>query len=326
MAQAVRIHAAGGPEALVVDTIDVPAPGEGEALIRHTAIGVNFIDVYQRQGLYPLPFPFVGGNEGAGVVEAIGPGVTEVNVGDRVAYCMAVGAYAERRTIASRRLVRIPETVPDDIAAAVILKGLTAEYLVRRTRPLGPGDTILFHAAAGATGLIATQWASSLGATVIGTAGSPEKVALALAHGCAHVINYRTEDFVARTKELTGGRGVDVVYDSVGADTFPGSLDVLRPRGMFVSFGQSSGLVPPFAPRLLSLKGSLFMTRPNLANYVADRGELEDAAAALFGVIADGTVRVRIDRRLPLASAGEAHRALEARETSGSVVLLPGGE
>ncbi|MGV8840387.1 MAG: quinone oxidoreductase family protein [Bauldia sp.] len=323
MARAVRIHGAGGTEVLSVDTIDVPPPGEGEALVRQTAIGVNFIDVYQRQGLYPLPVPFVGGNEGAGIVEAIGPGVGEVKVGDRVAYCMAVGAYAGRRTIASRLLVRVPDAVPDDVAAAVMLKGLTAEYLVRRTRPLGPGDTILFHAAAGATGLIAVQWAAALGATVIGTAGSAGKAALAREHGCAHVINYRTEDFVARTKELTGGRGVDVVYDSVGADTFPGSLDVLRPRGMFVSFGQSSGLVPAFQPRLLSTKGSLFMTRPNLANYIADRGELEEAAAALFGVIADGTVRVRIDRRLPLAEAAEAHRALEARETSGSIVLLP---
>jgi len=321
--RAIRIHRSGGPEALSFDTVDTPQPGAGEALVRHTAIGVNFIDVYQRQGLYPLPLPFVGGNEGAGIVEAVGPGVTEVAVGDRVAYCMAVGAYAECRTVASHRLVRIPESVPDDVAAAALLKGLTAEYLVRRTRPLGEGDTILFHAAAGATGLIAVQWARALGATVIGTVGSDEKAALARAHGCSHVINYRTEDFVARTKEITGGRGVDVVYDSVGNDTFPGSLDVLRPRGMFVSFGQSSGLVPAFAPRVLSQKGSLFMTRPNLANYIADRGELEEAAEALFAVIASGTVRVRIDRRLPLADAAEAHRALEARETSGAIVLLP---
>lgn len=321
--RAVRVHRSGGPEVLSFDTVDVPRPGQGEALVRHTAIGVNFIDVYQRQGLYPLPLPFTGGNEGAGVVEAVGPGVTEVTVGDRVAYCMAVGSYAGYRTIASQRLVRIPDSMPDDIAAAAMLKGLTAEYLVRRTRPLGPGDTILFHAAAGATGLIAVQWAASLGATVIGTVGSEAKAELARQHGCRHVINYRSEDFVARTRELTGGRGVDVVYDSVGNDTFPGSLDVLRPRGMFVSFGQSSGLVPAFAPRVLSQKGSLFMTRPNLANYVADRGELEEASSALFDVIAAGTVRVRIDRHLPLADAAEAHRALEARETSGAIVLLP---
>ncbi|MCW5713862.1 MAG: quinone oxidoreductase [Bauldia sp.] len=321
--QAIRVHQSGGPEALSVDTVDVPRPGHGEALVRHTAIGVNFIDIYQREGLYPLPLPFTAGNEGAGVVEAVGPGVTEVTVGDRVAYCMAIGAYAEWRTIASHRLVRVPDGVPDDVAAAAMLKGLTAEYLVRRTRKLGPGDTILFHAVAGATGLIAVQWAVSLGATVIGTAGSEAKAALARDHGCSHVINYRNEDFVARTKELTGGRGVDVVYDSVGKDTFPGSLDVLRPRGMFVSFGQSSGLVPEFAPRVLSQKGSLFMTRPNLANYISDRAELEEAAAALFAMIASGSVRVRIDRRLPLAGAADAHRALEARQTSGSIVLLP---
>jgi NADPH2:quinone reductase len=320
--RAVRVHQPGGPEALSVDTIDVPRLGPGEALVRHTAIGVNFIDVYQRQGMYPLQMPFVGGNEGAGIVEAIGPGVSEVAVGDRVAYCMAVGAYAELRAIAGNRLVRIPAAVPDEVAAAVMLKGLTAEYLIRRTRPLGPDDTILFHAAAGGTGLIATQWAASLGATVIGTVGSEAKAELARQNGCSHVINYRTEDFVARTKEITGGRGVDVVYDSVGNDTFPGSLDVLRPRGMFVSFGQSSGLVPAFQPRLLSQKGSLFMTRPNLAHYIADRHELEEAAEALFGVIAAGTVKVRIDRRLPLSEAAEAHRALEARETTGSIVLL----
>ncbi len=325
MSKAVRIHAHGGPEALIYEDADPGRPGPGQVLVRHAAIGLNFIDVYFRTGLYPAPngLPLVPGGEAAGVVTELGEGVTGLKAGDRVAYTVPTGAYAEERVIAADRLVKVPGGVSDEQAAATMLKGLTAEYLLRRTFAVKPGDVILFHAAAGGVGLIAGQWAKSLGATVIGTAGSADKLALAKAHGYDHVINYRDGDFVAAVKEITGGRLCDVVYDSIGKDTFPGSLDCLKPRGMFVSFGQSSGPIPPFAMSLLSQKGSLYATRPTLFTYIAKRDELEAAAAALFGVISDGTVDVVINQRYKLADVGKAHADLEARRTTGATVLIP---
>ncbi len=323
MTEAIQVHAPGGPEVLRLGPFDPGRPGPGEALVRQTAIGVNFKDVYERQGLYPMPVPFVPGNEGAGVVEAVGEGVLAPRPGDRVAYANESGAYATMRRIRAERLVVLPAAINDRTAAAVMLKGMTAEYLLHRTYKVGPGTTLLFHAAAGGVGLIACQWAAALGAMVIGTAGSPEKMALAKAHGCAHVIDYRREDVPARVREITGGRGVDVVYDSVGKDTFPASLDCLRPRGMWVSFGQSSGPVPGVEPLLLSRKGSLFMTRPTLLNYIADPAELQASAAALFAMLGSRTVKVTVGRTFPLAGAGDAHRALEGRETVGSTLLLP---
>lgn len=325
MSKAVRIHAHGGPEALIYEDADPGRPGPGQVLVRHTAIGLNFIDVYFRTGLYPAPngLPLVPGGEAAGVVAELGEGVTGLKAGDRVAYTVPTGAYAEERVIAADRVVKVPDGVSDEQAAATMLKGLTAEYLLRRTFMVKPGDVILFHAAAGGVGLIAGQWAKSLGATVIGTAGSADKLALAKAHGYDHVINYRDSDFVAAVKEITGGRLCDVVYDSIGKDTFPGSLDCLKPRGMFVSFGQSSGPIPPFAMSLLSQKGSLYATRPTLFTYIAKRDELEAAAAALFGVISDGTVDVVINQRYKLADVGKAHADLEARRTTGATVLIP---
>lgn len=323
MPHAIRIASIGGPEVLEWVEMPTPEPKKGEALVRHTAIGVNFIDTYQRSGLYKLPLPFTPGNEGAGVVEKVGPGVTEVKVGDRVMYEGSLGSYAEVRTVPTKRLSRIPDGVDDKIAAAVCLKGLTAWYLLRRTFPIEPGHTILFHAAAGGVGQIATQWAKALGATVIGTVGSEEKAKLARGNGCDHVINYRTEDFVARVKEITDGKGVDVAYDAVGKDTFPGSLDCLKRRGMWVSFGQSSGPPPAFPVLLLLEKGSIYVTRPTTAHYLADRSELESGAAALFAVLADGTVKISIGQEFALRDAAEAHRALEGRRTVGSTVLVP---
>jgi NADPH:quinone reductase len=323
LAHAIRISDVGGPEVMEWVDLDVPAPGPGEARVRHRAIGVNFIDTYQRKGLYKLPLPFVLGNEGAGVVEEIGPDVTEVKVGDRVAYQGVIGSYAEVRIVPSARLTRIPDGIDDKIAAAACLKGLTAYYLLRRTFKVEKGNTILFHAAAGGVGQIACQWAKALGATVIGTVGSDEKLELAQENGCAHVINYRTEDFVARVKEITGGEGVDVVYDAVGKDTFPGSLDCLRELGMWVSFGQSSGVPPPFPVLLLLEKGSIFATRPSTAHYLRKRAALETAADELFGVLGDGTVMIKIGQEFPLRDAAEAHRALEGRKTVGPTVLIP---
>lgn len=322
-ARAVRIHAGGGPEVLRYDEIELAEPGPGEVLVRQTAIGVNFLDIYQRRGVYSTPMPFVGGNEGVGIVEATGPGVTGLAVGDRVGYAMVIGAYADRRLIAAHRLVPIPDDVDDLTAAAALLKGMTAEFLLHRTVRIEPGQTILIHAAAGGVGLILCQWGSALGATVIGTVGSPEKAALASANGCHHVIDYRTESFVDRVRSLTSGRGADVVYDSVGADTFMASLDTVRRRGMLVTFGQSSGVVREISPLLLSRKGSLYLTRPTIADYIADRAELLDSASRLFAAISSGTIRIRTDRTLPLADAAAAHRALEGRETTGSVVLVP---
>ena len=324
MPHAIRVHETGGPEVLRWEAIEVGEPGPGEVRLRHLAVGLNFIDVYHRTGLYPLPLPFVPGLEAAGVVEAVGDTVEGIEVGDRVAYGAGpLGAYSEARLMPADKLVRIPSGVDDRSAAAMMLQGMTVEYLLRRTYRVRAGDTIVIHAAAGGVGLIACQWARHLGATVIGTVGNDEKAELARAHGCDHPVVYTRESFVDRVKELTGGRGVPVVYDSVGRDTFLDSLECLAPRGLMVSFGQSSGSVAPIDPGLLSAKGSLFLTRPTLMSYVATRGELESAAAALFEVVAGGHVKVEVRRTFPLAEAAEAHRALEGRQTTGSTVLVP---
>jgi NADPH2:quinone reductase len=318
------MHETGGPDVLRWDVVELPAPAPGEARVRHTAIGVNFIDTYHRTGLYPVALPAVLGSEAAGVVEAVGEGVTTVAKGDRVAYATGpMGSYAEARNVPAANLVRVPSGIDDQLAAASMLKGMTAQYLVRRTYAVKKGDTILVHAAAGGVGLILCQWAKHLGATVIGTVGSEEKAKLAREHGCDHVVLYRTEDVPARVRELTNGAGVPVVYDSVGKDTFASSLDCLRPRGLMVTFGQSSGAVPPFDPRLLSQKGSLYLTRPTLGDYVRARADLETTARELFEVIASGAVRVRVAQTYPLRDADRAHRDLEARKTTGSTVLLP---
>ena len=325
MTHAVRIHETGGPDVLRWEPIEVADPGPGEALVRQTAIGLNYIDVYHRTGLYPVPArPAIIGNEAVGVVEAVGDGVTEVAVGDRVAYCMNLGSYTERRSIAARFLVRLPAGVTDRQAAAMMLKGCTVQYLLRRTYEVKAGDTILFHAAAGGCGLIACQWAKHLGATVIGTVGSRAKAELARSHGCDHPIVYTEESFVDRVRELTGGRGVPVVYDSVGRDTFHDSLECLQPRGLMVSFGNSSGAVEPFAPAVLAPKGSLYLTRPTLATYTATRAELEATAGELFDVVGRGVVRIEVNQTYELQDAAQAHRDLEARRTTGSTVLLAG--
>jgi NADPH2:quinone reductase len=325
MSKAIRIHAHGGPEVLSYEDADAGRPGSGQVLVRHTAIGLNFLDVYYRTGLYPAPdgLPLIPGAEAAGVVVEVGEGVEWPKPGDRVAYVTALGAYAEERLIAADRLVALPDGVSDEQAAASMLKGLTAEYLLRRTFAVKPGDTILFHAAAGGVGLLAGQWAKHLGATVIGSAGSADKVALAKAHGYDHVINYSDTDFVAAVREITAGGMCDAVYDSVGKDTFPGSLDCLKPRGMFVAFGQSSGPIPPVSLSILAQKGSLYATRPTLFTYTASRAELEAAAAALFDVIASGTVRSVANQRYELSDAGRAHADLEARKTTGATVFIP---
>ena len=323
--RAVRIHRTGGPEVLCVEELELGVPGPGQALVRHEAIGVNFIDTYHRSGLYPLDgFPSPLGHEGAGVVEAVGPGVGEVSVGQRVAYAgRPVGAYAEARLMPAERLVPLPAGIASEQAAGMMLKGMTAEYLLRRTYPVKAGQTVLFHAAAGGVGLIACQWLKHLGATVIGTVGSDEKAELARAHGCTHTIVYTRENFVERVRELTGGRGVPVVYDSVGRDTFLGSLDCLEPRGTFVGFGNASGKPEPFDVTLLAAKGSLYMTRPTLFTYTASRPELLASANALFEVVQAGAVRIEVRHRFPLAEVAEAHRALEGRRTTGSCVLVP---
>lgn len=325
MPKAVRIHAHGGPEVLRYEEVEVGAPGDGQALIRQTAVGLNFLDIYYRTGLYPAPdgLPLIPGGEGAGVVEAVGPGVAGLQAGDRVAYAAGVGGYAEQRLIAADRLVKLPDAISDEQAAGMMLKGMTVEYLLRRTFKVKEGDTVLYHAAAGGVGLIFGQWAKSLGATVIGTAGSADKIALAKAHGFDHVVNYRDTDFVAAVDEITGGRKCDVVYDSVGKDTFSGSLDCLKPRGMLVSFGQSSGPIPPFNLAVLSQKGSLYLTRPTLFTYVAKREDLEAAAQALFDVVSSGKVKIEINQTYALKDAGRAQADLEARKTTGTTVLLP---
>jgi NADPH:quinone reductase len=324
MPKAVLVREVGGPEKLVYQEVPLSDPGPGEARIRQTAVGLNFIDVYFRTGLYKAPsLPFVPGQEGAGVVEAVGPGVTEVGVGDRVAYAGVMGGYAQARNIPAARLVKLPDGIDDRTAAAMMLKGMTAEYLLFRCGRVEKGDTILFHAAAGGVGSIACQWAHALGARVIGTAGGSDKTARARANGCDDVIDYQREDIVARVKELTGGEGVKVVFDGVGKATFAASLDSLRPRGLLALFGQASGTVPPFDPSLLASKGSLFLTRPILGHYVAKREELVEAASRLFEVVTGGDVRIEIAQTYPLAEAARAHADLEGRKTVGSTLLLP---
>jgi NADPH2:quinone reductase len=322
MIMAIRIHKTGGPEVLRWEEANVGRPGPGEARLHHTAVGLNFIDTYHRAGLYPLALPAVLGSEGAGVVEEVGPGVTEVKPGDRVAYAGPIGAYSQARLIRADRLVALPAEIGDRVAAAMMLKGMTAQYLLRRTCPVEAGDTVLIHAAAGGVGLIACQWARHRGATVIGTVSTEAKATLAREHGCDHPIVTSRESFVARVREITGGRGVRVVYDSVGKDTFDGSLDCLQPLGMMVSYGNSSGPVPAFSPLVLSAKGSLFLTRPTLMTYTARREDLLATAAELFEVVRSGAVRVEIRQTYPLAEAAQAHRDLEARRTTGSTVLL----
>jgi NADPH2:quinone reductase len=324
MPKAIRVHAPGGPEVLSWEEVSVGEPGPGEARVRHTAVGLNFIDTYHRAGFYKLPLPFTPGQEGAGVVEAVGPGVTEVTVGDRVAYGTGpVGAYSQVRVMEAARLVPLPARIDDRRAAAMMLKGLTAQYLLRQTTSIQAGETIVFHAAAGGVGLIACQWAKHLGATVIGTAGSEEKAALARAHGCDHVLIYGKEDVAARVRALTGGRGVRVVFDGVGKDTFNASLDCLMPRGLLVSFGQSSGAVPPFDILGLSSRGSLFLTRPTLNHYASTREALRAAAGELFELVESGAIRIEVPQTFPLSEAAAAHAALAARKTTGSTVLLP---
>ncbi len=324
MAHAIRIHATGGPEVLTWEEVAVGDPGPGEVRLRQTAIGLNYIDTYHRTGLYKLAaLPAVIGMEGAGVVEVVGAGVDDLKVGDRVAYAGVLGAYAQERLIAADRLVKLPDAIADATAAAMMLQGMTVRYLMRETYPCTSETVMLFHAAAGGVGLIACQWAKAIGATIIGTVGSDEKAKLAAENGCTHVINYRTEDFVARVKEITGGKGCDVVYDGVGKDTFPASLDCLKPKGLWVSFGNASGPVPPFDMTILSAKGSLFATRPSLMTYIARREDLEANAADLFDMVAKGAVKIPVSRTYPLKDAAVAHRDLEARKTTGSIVLLP---
>lgn len=323
---AIRIHEPGGADALQWETVMLNDPGPGEVLLRQTAVGLNFIDVYHRSGLYPVETPFTLGMEGAGAVEAVGSGVTEFKPGDRVAYAdNPIGAYAEKRLMPADRCVPVPDGLSDELAAAVMLKGLTAHYLLRSTFRVEPGHTVLIHAAAGGVGLLACQWAKSLGATVIGTVGSAEKAELAQAHGCDHPINYREVDFVERVAAITQGEKCDVVYDSIGADTFMASLDCLKLRGTMVSYGQASGKVGAFDTGLLAVKGSLFLTRPILFHYMAKRADLLSAAAELFDLIERGVLHVEINQRWPLKDAAAAHRALEARQTTGSTVLLPEG-
>lgn len=325
MTKAIRIHQTGAPEVLRWEEVELGQPGAGEVLVRQAAIGLNFIDTYHRSGLYPLPaLPATLGMEGAGVVEAVGPEVTEVKVGARVAYAGAPpGAYAEARLIPAHRLVPLPDDTSEAQAAGMMLKGMTAEYLLRRTYRVQAGDTLLVHAAAGGVGLILCQWAKHLGATVIGTVGTDEKAALARAHGCDQVIVYTRENFVERVKEITRGAGVPVVYDSVGKETFFHSLDCLQPRGLLVSYGQSSGATPPFNVGLLSAKGSLYLTRPTLMTYTAKREDLLASAGTLFEVVRAGAVKIEVNQTYPLQEAAQAHRDLEARKTTGSTLLLP---
>ena len=322
MPNAIRVHEYGGADALKWEAVDVPSPGPGQAKIRQHSVGLNFIDVYHRTGLYKQPqMPFVLGTEGAGEVLEVGSGVTDIKPGDRVAYASVIGAYAEERLISAERLVPLPDSIDYKTAAAMMLQGMTVQYLLRRTFEVKPGTVMLLHAAAGGIGLIASQWAKHLGATIIGTAGSDDKVALAKANGCTHVINYKTENFVERVKEITGGKGCDVVYDGVGKDTFPGSLDCLKPRGLWVSFGNASGPVPPFEMAILAAKGSLFATRPTLNSYVATREDLLATAQDLFDVVANEHVKIAINQTYPLSKVADAHRDLEARKTVGSTVF-----
>jgi len=324
MTRAIRIHKQGGAEVLQFETVQVGEPARGEARVRHTAVGVNYIDTYHRSGLYPLPMPSGIGSEAAGVVEAVGPGVDFLKPGDRVGYCMGgVGAYSEARIIAADRLVPLPDGISDRDAAALMLKGLTVQYLFRQTFPLKGGETILFHAAAGGVGLIACQWAKALGVTLIGTTSSDAKAQAAKEAGAAHVIVYSRENFVERVKELTGGKGVPVVYDGVGKDTFPASLDCLAPRGLFVSFGNASGPIAAFNLGILAQKGSLYMTRPTLATYSASRDALLSMSNELFAHVRAGRIKADVRQEFPLSQAAEAHRSLESRGTTGATLLIP---
>jgi NADPH2:quinone reductase len=325
MVAAVRVHKVGGPEVLTFEEVDVPAPGPGQLRVKQHACGVNFIDTYFRTGMYPSPvgMPFVAGNEGAGEVVAVGAGVSEFKPGDRVAYVTALGCYAAERVVPADRAVKLPANISYEQAAGMMLKGMTAQYLVRRTFKVEKGMNVLMHAAAGGVGLILSQWANHLGANVIGTAGSKEKADLAKANGCKHVILYRDEDFVARVKEITGGKLCDVVYDGIGKATFPASLDCIRPLGMFVSFGSASGQIDAFNINILQTKGSLFATRPTLNNYVAKREDLLATANDLFSVVASGAVKIPVHQKYPLRDAARAHKDLEGRATTGSSILLP---
>ena len=321
MPHAIRVHEVGGPEVLKWEEVDVGDPGPGEVRLRQEAAGLNFIDVYHRTGLYPQSLPFIPGVEGAGVVEAVGPGVAHVKNGDRVAYASSIGGYAEERLIEADRVVKLPEEISTEQAAAVMLQGMTAQMLLRSVFPVHEGDAILIHAAAGGVGLLMCQWAAALGATVIGTVGTEEKAELARAHGCAHPIVYSKQDFVAEVQRITDGDKLPVVYDSVGRDTFMKSLDCLKVRGLMVSFGNASGAPEPFPPNVLAQKGSLYLTRPTLFHYIATRQQLEQSAKELFEVVTSGKVKIEVQQRFPLAEAAEAHRALQSRRTTGSTVL-----
>jgi NADPH2:quinone reductase len=325
MVGVVRVHKVGGPEVLVYEQVDVPAPAQGQIRVKQHAIGVNFVDTYFRSGLYPAPggLPFTAGAEAAGEVVDVGPGVTEFKRGDRVAYVQGPGCYAQERNVPADRVVKLPDNISYEQAAAMMLKGLTAEYLLRRTFKVERGMNVLMHAAAGGVGLILCQWANHLGANVIGTVGSKDKAELARANGCHHTILYRDEDFVARVKEITGGKLCAVVYDGIGKATFPGSLDCLRPLGMFVSFGSASGPVGAFDINLLQFRGSLFATRPTLNTYAAKREDLLSMASELFAVVGSGAVKISISKKYPLREAGQAHRDLESRATTGSIILVP---
>jgi NADPH2:quinone reductase len=324
MTHAIRFHTPGGPEALTWETVEVPAPGPGEARVRHTAVGLNYIDTYHRSGAYKLPLPSGLGQEAAGVVEAVGPGVTDLKPGQRVAYGTGpIGAYSEVRTMPADRLVPLPDGISDRDAAAMMLKGLTVQYLFRQTKRLSGGDTIVFHAAAGGVGLIACQWARALGVTTIGTVSSDEKAAIAKSHGCTHTIVYTRENVVERVKALTGGKGVSVVYDGVGKDTWQASLDCLSPRGLWVLFGAASGPVPPLDQQSLAAKGSLFVTRPTLFSYAATRDSLLAMSKEMFDMMLAGKVKAEIHQTFPLAKAADAHRALQGRQTTGATLLIP---
>lgn len=325
MVAAVRVHKHGGPEVLTFENIDVPAPGQGQIKLKQHACGVNFIDTYFRMGMYPAPngLPFVAGNEGAGEVIAVGPGVSDLKAGDRVAYVVPLGGYAAERVLPADRAVKLPDNIGYEQAAAMMLKGMTAQYLLNRTFKVGKGTIVLIHAAAGGVGLIACQWANHLGATVIGTVGSKEKAELAKQNGCHHTILYRDENFVAKVKEITSGKLCDVVYDGIGKDTFPASLDCIRPLGMFVSFGSASGQIEAFNINILQTKGSLFATRPTLNHYAAKREDLMATATDLFEKVGSGAVKIPVNQKYPLKDARKAHEDLEGRGTTGSSILIP---
>lgn len=323
MAHAIRVHQHGGADALKYETVEVGAPGAGQVKLKQHAIGVNFIDVYQRTGLYPQTLPFSPGNEGAGEVTEVGSGVTDLKVGDRVAYAGAIGAYASERLAPADKLVKLPDAISYETGAAMMLQGMTVQYLLRRTYKVGSDTTLLMHAAAGGIGLIACQWAKHLGATIIGTASSEEKCALAKSAGATHVINYKTENFVERVNAITGGKKCDVVYDSIGKDTFPASLDCLKPLGLFVTFGNASGPIDAFNAGILAAKGSLYMTRPTLNTYTATRADLVATAKDLFDVVASGAVKINVNHKYALKDAAQAHNDLEGRKTTGSIILLP---